>query len=104
MTGKRVQQWYSVDDNKKIISFCVQDKLKNKDRTDNNKVDFSKGIAETCMGANEYIFKRFVRRKRVDYEARIFIKKFNEVTFDEVEIKEWKALEDRITFYFKMEN
>lgn len=104
VTGKKAQQWYSVDDTKKIISFCVQDKLKNKDGTYNNIVNFSEGIAETCIGGNEYIFERFVKRKRCNYKVRLFIKKFNEVTFDEVEVRRWKTLEDRITFYFKIGN
>lgn len=102
VTGKKAQQWYSVDDTKKIISFCVQDKLKNKDGTYNNRVNFSKGVAETCIGGNEYIFKKFVKRERCDYKARLFIRKFNEVTFDEVEVTEWMALEDRIIFNFKI--
>ncbi|HHD2753889.1 TPA: hypothetical protein ACOTG0_002711 [Clostridium perfringens] len=99
-TGKKAQQWYSVDESKKLISFCIQDRMKNEEGKDNNRVDFSKGIAETCIGANEYIFNRFIKKKREDYNVRVFIKKVSEKTFDEVNIREWRVLEDRINFYF----
>lgn len=101
-TGKKAQQWYSVDDSKKIISFCIQDKLKHKNGEENNKIKFNEGIAQACMGSNEYIYKRFVERKREDYQVRLFIKKENEILFDEVRIKKWNVLEDRINFYFEV--
>lgn len=100
VTGKKVQQWYSVDESKKLISFCIQDKMKTKEGKYNNIISFTRGIAETCIGANDYIFNRFVKREREEYKARVFIKKVSEKTFDEVNVKEWRVLEDRINFYF----
>ncbi|MDM0480312.1 hypothetical protein ACQR2W_05440 [Clostridium perfringens] len=103
VTGKKTQQWYSVNESKKLISFCIQDRIKNKEGKDNNRVDFNKGTAETCIGANDYIFNRFIKKKRDKYNVRVFIKKVSEKTFDEVSIKEWRILKDRINFYFDIE-
>ena len=100
VTGKKSQQWYSVDDEKKILSFCMNKEATHEDGSINNIVEFEEGRAQACTGSNRYIYSRFKKRNREDYKVRLFIKNSEKELFNEVKIIEWEVEDASIVFRF----